>query len=99
MGILSAKACNVPASSDVLREGHKTKGGRMKKWVPTSLLKGLSLGFFSFSLVLAVIGSPLQAAEPIRVGAIFSVTGWAAAIGTPPKEAVSVVVDEVNRKG
>ncbi len=71
----------------------------MKERIRTNFLKNVSLGFFSFLLALAVIGSPLQAAEPIRVGAIFSVTGWAAAIGTPPKEAVSVVVDEVNRKG
>jgi len=51
------------------------------------------------SFVSASVVGSLQAAEPIRIGGIFSVTGWAAAIGTPPKEAVQVVVDDVNRKG
>jgi branched-chain amino acid transport system substrate-binding protein len=42
---------------------------------------------------------PLQASEPIRIGAVFSVTGPAGFIGTPERDAVVAVVDDVNRKG
>jgi branched-chain amino acid transport system substrate-binding protein len=46
------------------------------------------------------VGEPsLQAAEPIRIGATFTITGWAAFLGTPEKEAVEIVVEEVNQKG
>ncbi len=69
------------------------------KWVGKRSLQVLLVLSFVFTWVLASAVTPLLAAEPIRIGAIFSVTGWAAAIGTPPKEAVQVLVDDINRKG
>jgi branched-chain amino acid transport system substrate-binding protein len=53
----------------------------------------------SLAFLLGFLGNPSQAAEPIKIGAVFSVTGWAATLGTPAKEAIQIVVDEVNRKG
>ena len=53
-----------------------------------------------FALLFFVGERPsLRAAEPIRIGATFTITGWAAFLGTPEKEAVEIVVEEVNRKG
>jgi branched-chain amino acid transport system substrate-binding protein len=62
--------------------------------VRVALLVGVVLSVFFMGFA-----GLLQAAEPIRIGAIFSITGWAAAIGTPPKEAVQVLVDDINKKG
>jgi branched-chain amino acid transport system substrate-binding protein len=60
----------------------------------------VSLGVcVGLAFLLLSPGNPLQAAEPIKIGAIFSVTGWAATLGTPAKEAIQIVADEVNRKG
>ena len=39
------------------------------------------------------------AAEPIKIGVVLSISGWGGFIGTPEKEAMVVVVEEVNRKG
>jgi branched-chain amino acid transport system substrate-binding protein len=63
------------------------------------LMKTVGLIGFVLSLLLFAGGRPSQAAEPIKIGSIFSITGWAGALGTPPKEAIEIVVDEVNRKG
>jgi branched-chain amino acid transport system substrate-binding protein len=51
------------------------------------------------SLLLITHIKPLQAAEPIRLGAVFSISGQAGFIGTPERDAVAVIVDDVNRKG
>jgi branched-chain amino acid transport system substrate-binding protein len=40
-----------------------------------------------------------QGAEPIKVGAVLALTGWAGFLGTPEKQAIALVVDEVNRHG
>lgn len=42
---------------------------------------------------------PAQAAEPIRIGVVLSISGWGGAIGTPEREAMVVVAEDVNRKG
>jgi len=66
----------------------------------TILMKTIGLIGLALLLIIAVKGATsLQAAEPIRIGSIFSITGWAGALGTPPKEAIEIVVDDVNRKG
>lgn len=39
------------------------------------------------------------AAEPIKVGAVISLTGWAGFIGTPQKAAFIAIFDEINAKG
>ena len=51
---------------------------------------------------LCVVGGflkPAQAAEPIRIGVVLSISGWGGAIGTPEREAMVVVAEDVNRKG
>jgi branched-chain amino acid transport system substrate-binding protein len=40
-----------------------------------------------------------QAAEPIKIGAVLSVTGWAGGLGTPEMEAVTIGMEKVNREG
>ncbi len=40
-----------------------------------------------------------KAAEPIKIGAIFAVTGPAAFLGAPEQKTVQMVVDEINAKG
>lgn len=41
---------------------------------------------------------PLSA-EPIRVGVILPVTGWAGAFGEPAMQTITVMVEDVNRRG
>ena len=62
----------------------------------TNAIGLIALAFLLLSLVGA---KPLGAAEPIKVGAIVSLVGWAGFLGTPQKEAIEIVADEVNRKG
>ena len=52
-----------------------------------------------FLLLLLTEGEPLRAAEPIKIGAVLSITGRGGFLGTPEKEAITVVVEEVNRQG
>src|SRR5512139_179593 len=65
----------------------------------TRLLKTAFLIGLIFSLLLIMEGKPLQAAEPIKIGVILSITGRGGFLGTPEKEAITAVVEEVNRKG
>lgn len=54
------------------------------------------------SLCLAfvfAVQTSATAAEPIRVGVVLSITGWAGAMGTPMKEAMTAIVDDANKKG
>ena len=76
---------------------NKERGCLMKQSIifcmKISLLVSLGLA------ALVVAGSPAAAAEPIKIGAVFSITGWAGSVGTPPKEAIAIVADEINNKG
>jgi branched-chain amino acid transport system substrate-binding protein len=67
---------------------------RITIWMKTMGLIGLVL-----SLLLFVEGKPLQAAEPIKVGAVLSVTGWAGAFGTTSKLAITHLAEEANSRG
>jgi branched-chain amino acid transport system substrate-binding protein len=51
------------------------------------------------SLLCIAGGGLARAAEPIRIGTIFSITGWGGFIGTPQKEAFVALVDDINKKG
>lgn len=51
------------------------------------------------SFVLLLSSGPLRAAEPIRIGVLYSITGPSGFFGTPSKEAVIAVFDDVNKKG
>ncbi|MCZ7538208.1 MAG: ABC transporter substrate-binding protein, partial [Acidimicrobiia bacterium] len=51
-------------------------------------------------LLLALLGSgPAQAAEPIKIGAILSVTGPASFLGAPEAKTLEMLVEEQNKKG
>jgi branched-chain amino acid transport system substrate-binding protein len=55
---------------------------------------------FILGLVLAVFVSlPVCAADPIRIGAIFAVTGPAANLGLPEARTLQMLVDEANASG
>jgi branched-chain amino acid transport system substrate-binding protein len=62
-------------------------------------LKVTGLMMLLFFLLLVTSGKPLGAAEPIKIGGVFSITGWAGAMGTPDKEAITIAAEEVNRRG
>ena len=65
----------------------------------TILMTIIGLIGLVFSLLLLVERRPLGAAEPIKIGAVFAISGWAGFLGTPEKEAVEIVTEDVNRKG
>ena len=52
-----------------------------------------------FFLVVMFTASIVQAAQPIKVGALFAVTGPASFLGEPERNAAQMVVDEINRAG
>ncbi|MGA2109035.1 MAG: ABC transporter substrate-binding protein [Syntrophorhabdales bacterium] len=52
-----------------------------------------------FFLLCVLEGVHVWAAEPIKVGAVLSLTGWAGRLGTPEKEGLEIVVDKVNGVG
>jgi len=51
------------------------------------------------SFLCVAADRPVQAAEPIRIGAITTLTGWAGFLGTSAKEAIEIGVDQINAKG
>ena len=53
----------------------------------------------AFSLFLVASGTPAAAAEPIKIGTIFSITGPLGFIGTPQKEVFTAMFDDINAKG
>jgi branched-chain amino acid transport system substrate-binding protein len=59
--------------------------------------KGLVLGFTFISVLLS--GAVAWAAEPIRIGAIFSVTGPASFLGEPERNTVKMLEEDINRSG
>jgi branched-chain amino acid transport system substrate-binding protein len=66
----------------------------------TILVKIVSLIGLAF-LLLPFEGEKhsLQAAEPIKIGAVLSITGWGAALGQPELEAITIEVEKINRQG
>jgi branched-chain amino acid transport system substrate-binding protein len=79
----------------------KNKIWRLGKMSKTK--KGLSI--FSvlivliFSFVFSKGVNPVQAAQPIKIGLICSVTGPVGFLGTPQKDAMVAVVENINKKG
>jgi branched-chain amino acid transport system substrate-binding protein len=75
------------------REGVKMKrtGGILRNSIVVTL-----------SLILLILCVPVMkagAAEPIKVGVVLSISGWAGFIGTPMKEALVAIVEDTNKKG
>ncbi len=51
------------------------------------------------SLLVAVDGKTAGAAETIKIGHICSITGWAGMLGSPQRDAMLAMVDDINKKG
>jgi branched-chain amino acid transport system substrate-binding protein len=49
--------------------------------------------------VVKAAETPLKAGEPIKIGAIFAVTGGASNLGTPEQKTAEMLVEEINAKG
>jgi branched-chain amino acid transport system substrate-binding protein len=58
--------------------------------------KGMVLGVL---LVIFLSGAFAQAADPIKIGAILSVTGPASFLGAPEARTLEMLVEETNKKG
>ncbi|MHB8784564.1 MAG: ABC transporter substrate-binding protein, partial [Desulfobacteria bacterium] len=63
-------------------------------------LKGTVPGIvLAASLAILLFGAVAQAAEPIKIGAILSVTGPASFLGAPEAKTLEMLVAETNKKG
>jgi branched-chain amino acid transport system substrate-binding protein len=51
------------------------------------------------SLLFSMTGKVAAAAEPIKIGHVCSITGWAGMLGTPQRDAMLAMVEDINRKG
>ncbi len=69
------------------------------KHVTVSVARVILFAWTILSLLGIAVGTGAQGAEPIKVGAVISLTGWAGFIGTPQKEAFTAIFDDVNSKG
>jgi branched-chain amino acid transport system substrate-binding protein len=54
---------------------------------------------FTLVLILAAVAFPAFSQEPIRIGAIFAVTGPAANLGLPESRTLQMLVDDANAAG
>ena len=61
------------------------------KWAGGFLPKAALLVCLALSLVGVAGGKPARAAEPIRIGTIFSITGWAGFTGTPQNDTLALM--------
>lgn len=57
------------------------------------------VGFFLLAILFVVGITVVNAAEPIKIGAFYSLSGPAAAIGTPTKLVTQMVVEKINKEG
>lgn len=55
--------------------------------------------FCALGALLALSASPVSAAEPIKLGAVLSVTGPASFLGEPEKNTIQMEVDKINAAG
>src|SRR3990172_6755783 len=62
-------------------------------------MKGKKRMVLGILMALLLAGSVVQAAEPIRVGAILAVTGPASFLGGPEARTLEMLAEEVNAKG
>ena len=63
------------------------------------IIKTMGLIGLVFSLLFVMGGRPLGAAEPIKIGVVLCITGWGGFLGTPTKEAITIVAEDINRRG
>jgi branched-chain amino acid transport system substrate-binding protein len=62
-------------------------------------LKSTCVLFLVAVLLVVSTSSPVKAAEPIKIGTIFSITGPYGFIGTPQKEVFTAMIEDLNAKG
>jgi len=60
---------------------------------------GLVLVLGMMALQVGVGAPEAQAAEPYKIGAVFSITGPASFLGEPEKKTAEMIMEEVNKKG
>ncbi len=72
------------------------KGG-IRKRLEESYTK--RLGVFLIGVMVVMNVSLVNGAEPIKIGAFYSLSGPAAAIGTPTKLVTEMVVEKINKEG
>ena len=60
---------------------------------------GVMLSAVWIVVAVAAGASPVRAGEPIRIGAIFSVTGPASFLGEPERNTAKMLEEELNRAG
>jgi len=60
---------------------------------------GVMLGAVWIAVAVAAGASPVRAADSIRIGAIFSVTGAASFLGEPERNTVKMLEEQLNRDG
>jgi len=51
------------------------------------------------SFLMLAVGTAALGAEPLKVGVVLSLTGWAGFMGSPQKQAFTAIFDEANSKG
>lgn len=66
--------------------------GEWLGWVP-------GLCILVGALAQLVLAPAARAAEPYRIGAVFSITGVGSFLGEPEKKTAEMIADEVNKKG
>ncbi len=71
----------------------------MVKGVRKTLMKSTLVVCLALCLLSVGLGRPAQAAEPIKIGVLVSLTGPAGFMGQPIKEAFTAIFDDVNQKG
>ncbi|HLN91368.1 MAG TPA: ABC transporter substrate-binding protein [Patescibacteria group bacterium] len=62
-------------------------------------MKGRKWGILAVLMAVFLTGAIAQAAEPIKIGAILSVTGPASFLGAPEAKTLEMVVQDTNSKG
>lgn len=70
----------------------------MKK-LGRSLALGVLMGVLLGGLGNGFMPSPASAAEPYKIGAVFSITGVGSFLGEPEKKTAEMIAEEVNKKG
>lgn len=86
-------------------EFRKTHSQKRKEEIVMRLMtsrpiKIISLVFLTLATLLCVEGTcPLGAAEPIKIGAVFAISGWAGSLGSYQNESTIITREKINRQG
>ncbi|HET6420316.1 MAG TPA: ABC transporter substrate-binding protein [Geobacteraceae bacterium] len=59
----------------------------------------MNVGTLAFLFIMTIFVNQALAAPPIKIGALFSVTGPASFLGEPERNTAQMVADEINRSG